>query len=338
MRGGVARYYRGDLQANERVSTEITGYSVSSLVYLFQRTGDTACLHAARLAGDFLLHDAWNRELKIFPFEHSFHGDAPEPLAYFFDSGIIVRGLLALWRATGDKRYLEGAREGGASMGRYFRSGGRIHPILQLPDMQPLPYTDQWSRGPGCYQLKAAMAWSDLHRITGESRFREWYEAALASALQSHADFLPAKTPDRTMDRLHAYSYFLEGLMPVADRVEVRAALREGIFRTAAYLREIAPQFERSDVYGQLLRARLFADRLAAIPVDKREATEEAERIPGFQINSRDFRCSGGYAFGRRAGAIMPHMNPVSTAFCSQALEMWSDFEAGQPLDLQSLV
>ena len=72
------------------------------------------------------------------------------------------------------------------------------------------------------------------------------------------------------MDRLHAYCYFLEGLLPVAERGEVRAALASGLARAAALYREIAPVFERSDVAAQLLRVRLIAHHLGAVPLDER--------------------------------------------------------------------
>jgi hypothetical protein len=38
--GGVARYYRSDTGRNNPVSTEITGYAVSTLVYLHALTGE----------------------------------------------------------------------------------------------------------------------------------------------------------------------------------------------------------------------------------------------------------------------------------------------------------
>ena len=43
----------------------------------------------------FLTSVAWDARLRVFPFECS-----ERPLAYFFDSGIIIRGLLSLWRVT----------------------------------------------------------------------------------------------------------------------------------------------------------------------------------------------------------------------------------------------
>ena len=52
--GGVARYYRSDVGKNARISTEITGYAVSTLLYLAERTGDDSYTEAAVRAARFL--------------------------------------------------------------------------------------------------------------------------------------------------------------------------------------------------------------------------------------------------------------------------------------------
>jgi hypothetical protein len=303
---------------------------------LYRRTGDGQHLDAARRSARFLMDNVWNPELRVFPFEYP--EGAGEPLTYFFDSGIIIRGLLALWRINKDQALLDAAIRGGESMSRHFANGRSFHPILRLPSLEPLPYTTQWSRAPGCYQLKSAMAWHDLAVATGRTDFAELYERALREALATSATFLPAETPAKTMDRLHAFSYFLEGILPAADSDEVRAALRDGIVQVSQYLREIRPEFERSDVSAQLLRVRLLASQLADIELNAAEAAEEFHRIPRFQVQSNDARVAGGYAFGSRGGELIRHSNPVSTAFCLQALEMWSDFQNGSRLDLPSLI
>lgn len=337
--GGVARYYQSDVHKNARVSTEITGYAVSSLVWMHQRSGDEAYLDAAGKAGRFLAELAWSPGLATFPFEHSAKGDAPQPLAYFFDCGIIVRGLLALWRETQQPEYLDISRRAGVSMIRDFAAGnGEIHPILSLPAKSPIERTSQWSRRPGCYQLKSALAWHELYEIVGDSEFGAAYESAVASALSTKDTFLPAETPEKTMDRLHAYAYFLEGMLPLAGRSDCAAALAEGIARISGYLRSIAPVFERSDVYAQLLRVRLFAAQLAGVPCDRAAAAREAEAIAGFQVRNADSRIDGGFWFGRNAQGFLPYVNPVSAAFCLQALDMWDDFEAGIALDRRSII
>ena len=336
--GGVARYYLADAGRNALVSTEITGYAVSALVYLYQKRGDQSFLEAAIRAARFVLDRAWNPRLKTFPFEYSANGSQPQALTYFFDSGIIVRGLLTLWRTTADESLLACAREAGHSMLADFAREDEIHPILSLPAKQPLPYTRQWSRSPGCYQLKSALAWHELSQVTGETAFSASFERALLLALDSKDQFLPAETPEKTMDRLHAYSYFLEALLPHSARPECRNALEEGINRVSGYLRQIAPAFARSDVYAQLLRVRLYAANLAGLPLNEIEAAEEAASIGTFQCQSGDARMNGGFYFGRKNGAMLPFVNPVSTAFCLQALDMWQERGQDLRLDPRSLI
>ena len=99
--------------------------------------------------------------------------------------------------------------------------------------------------------------------------------------------------------------------------------------RVAALLREIGPQFERSDVCAQLLRVRVFADWAGVAPVDVEAARFEAERLGGYQQESADARIDGGFWFGRKGGEWLPYVNPVSTAFALQALDVWRAYVEG---------
>lgn len=323
--GGVARYYLSDSGANARVSTEITGYGVSALAYLHSVTGQQAYLDSAMRAARYLTERAWDVSASTFPFEPGSN------LAYFFDLGITARGLVAA--GLHDR-----AREAALSLAFDFLGDGVFHPVISLPDKQPLPYEPRWSRSPGCYQLKAALAWREI----GDPHAGKLFESVLAYALATHEAFLAAE-PDREkiMDRLHAYCYFLEGLLPVADRPDARAALATGIHRAAALFREIAPEFERSDVAAQLLRVRLIAHHLGAVRLDEAAARQEAHCAASFQAapEEPDLRLRGGFFFGRKKGELLPFSNPVSTAFCLQALELWRQHEAGGwNFDLRQLI
>jgi hypothetical protein len=328
--GGVARYYRSDLGRNALISTEITGYAAGTLAYVYELTGEPDYLAQGVRAGRFLVRVAWDGALSAMPFEYSTDGRPPEPRAYFFDTGIIARGLLALWRKSGEHEFLEAAVRCAESMARDFEGEGEFHPILELPSKRPVPRDRRWSRGPGCYQLKAALAWREIAEETGRDGLNGLYEQVLAYALRGHAAFPTGEGEgERAMDRLHAYCYFLEGLLPCAERPGCADALREGIARAARLLRGIAPLFERSDVYAQLLRVRLFAAALGIMPLDGAAAAREAARISGFQAESPDPRIAGGFYFGRKALHMLPYINPVSTAFSIQALEFWRQYRSG---------
>ena len=130
------------------------------------------------------------------------------------------------------------------------------------------------------------------------------------------------------MDRLHAYAYFLEGLLPVLEREEYAECFEKGIQRIAVYLQEISPLFSRSDVYAQLLRLRLYGEIFGVMPVDPHAAVREATEVAEFQLCSDDSAASKGFCFGRRCGQLLPHVNPATTAFCVQALALWDDYKS----------
>ncbi len=323
----MARYYRTGERRNLPVSTEITGYTVSALIYLHSVDPDPRYLERAIAGARFLTRIAWDPKSRTMPFEVE-----PAVFSYFFDCGIIVRGLLAAWRATGQQEFLDVAVGTGDSMLRDFAGDrGEFHPILALPEKHATGRDAlRWSRTATCYQLKAAMAWWDLFEATQEARFTEPYERVLEASLRTWTNFLPGH-PDRNnvMDRLHAFSYFLEGLLPRADDSRCAAALREGIGRAAHHLREIAPEFARADVYAQLLRVRIYADWLGMAPLDLEAAQFEAEHLAHFQVADADPRIDGGYWFGRKGGEWLPFVNPVSAAFAGQALELWDASRRG---------
>ena len=321
--GGVARYYRADQNRNLPLSTEITGYAICALLELYQRTKQHEYLEAAERAGRYLA-SAWDHTLKIMPFETNPEGDR---FAYFFDLGIVARSLLRLWRVTGDAWQKDLAQACGESMLNDFAAPQGSHCILRLPDKRPIPPEHWWSRTPGAFHLKAALAWRELAELIPS--FQPPYERQLEFSLAVWPQLLDVETqPERLMDRLHPLGYFLEGLLPVLHRPTCATAIREAIARYARILREIAPQFARADAYAQLLRARLFAESAGVLPLDTARAGEEHDVIVALQDQSSDPRLMGGYAFGSRAGHTLPFANPVSTAFCLQASAYWYERKA----------
>lgn len=330
--GGVSRYYRAEFGKNLPVSTEITGYASKAFLFFFRTTGDSEYLDAANRAIHFLIDQAWDSALQIFPYEHPSPSAESKHLAYFFDCGIIIRGLIAIWKETCEDRLIDFAGQAARGMSTFW-SGRDYHPILTLPDKKPLLRTAQWSASPGCYQAKSALAWWELAEITGDEKLRQAYLDVIESGRHTFRGFLAgADERLKVMDRLHALSYFLEALSPLIDSnsadSECVKVYREALTEAARWLRDLAPEFVRSDVYAQILRARVRASHV--IPLDRAAAQEEAAALVTFQAKSSDPRIDGGFLFGKRGEEFSPHVNPVSTVFAVQALEMWRGFEAGE--------
>lgn len=332
--GGVARYYFSDRKRNAPLTTEITAYTAGALVLAAKQESDSRYMDAAIKAANYLVK-AWDSKCSAMPFECEAVGSR---YSYFFDNGIIIRGLLQVWRERETEEFLATAVKVGDSMMRDFADDDHFNPILELPGKKALPLEPKrWSRSFGCYQLKAALGWYELWQITKNERYLACYRQMLNAAIESHMEFLPGSDTDiAVMDRLHAYSYFLEGLLPVFNEPAAAEATKVGIERLASFARKVKPLFLRCDVLAQLLRVRLFADQNGVARLDENAAQEEVAWIQEFQSDDPDPRLQGGFWFGRKGREMLPFMNPVSTAFCYQALEMWN--QKGRKLEWKTLV
>ncbi len=308
--GGVARYHRVD-SGNMPVSTEITGYTISTMCWLFRMTGDAEYLAAAERSAKFLTENAWHPEYGLFPYELGY----PLPDSYFFDCGIIIRGLLALWRINKNQLLLDVATACAYGMRQFRAADGRWSPIIALPHFEHLPYQKKWSKEPGCYQLKAALAWAEVAQLTSDDVLKAWFEEALALALANEDSFLTgSEDPSELMNRLHAHCYYLEALLATPKHT---ATLTAGIEKASGLLAQISPTFQRSDVCAQLLRLSVLTNHDGHAGLKA-----AAELLRTYQLMAGNSATVGGFGFGRRNGVMLPMVNPVSTAFAVQALVM----------------
>ena len=169
-----------------------------------------------------------------------------------------------------------------------------------------------------------------MPQATGDASFRRAVRARAGDSLRTYAAFLPGH-PDRAQGDGPAARVLLFPRRAAAARPRpalLRCHATTGI-RAWRLLREIAPEFERSDVYAQLLRMRVYADRAGVAPLDREAADFEAARLQTL----RSARAAASISDARAATGC-PYLNPVSTAFAMQALAVWS----GEPASIADLI
>jgi hypothetical protein len=331
--GGVARYYMADSREYKNISAGSTGSFISALLRLQWHQGEPPPGPALR-AGHFLIEHAFDNASDLFFYERGNSATPPPALAYFFDCGIIIRGLLDLWSTTGDRAYLDHAERCGMALcGKMSIVDGSFFPLYDIAMHHPHSGSGVWSVEPGVYQLKVGLAFLELAEATGLGQFKATTESLRKWALKRQESFLRDETeePQLLMDRAHAYCYFLEGLLPEAalDR-DCSQALQFGLLSVENLVEEIGGQFERCDVLAQMLRLRLYADIMGVMELSRGRADQEATRIAEFQMQSPDDpKIDGGFAFARRRGELVRHLNPATTAQAVQALQMWDQAEDG---------
>ncbi len=329
--GGVARFYGADSQEYRDVSTQSTAFFIST----FLRLGDypegsppAEALHA----GGFLLDRAFHRSKELFAHEVYVEDNSPSACAYFLGCSIIIRSLVDLWKATKEPAYLECAeRCGFALQNRMSRMDGSFFPVYDFARDMPIDEGETWSTQAEVYQLKASFALQELTEATGLYEFAAMSDPLRRWCLKRHEGFVPDfGDPQERMSRLHAYCYFLEGLLQEASHdAECSRALQWGILRVETLIEEIGPEFQHSDVLAQLLRLRFYADTFGVLEIDRATVESEVAALIEFQQQSTDDTVDGGFAFARRGTELVHHINPVSTVLALQALTMWESVDEG---------
>lgn len=177
---------------------ETTGYIVPTLLAFQRLTGEPGWGHLARTMGD------WECAIQAPG------GGAGEPFGVYikrprvFNTGQVMLGWIALYRQTGDTRYLDAAERAGAWIASLLADDGR--------------WTSFTYAGPKVYKVRVAWALLELYAVTGKSLYQQAAERAvrwmLTQALPNGwCANVSLSHPDRPWT--HLIGYYLVGFMEV---------------------------------------------------------------------------------------------------------------------------
>lgn len=314
------------------VYTEITGYAVTTLTYLFARTHDAEYLTRARQAGDWLLSIQTPDGAMPTAVRYA-EGDFKSPHAHTFDVGMVLNGLVCLYNATQDQRYLTGARKAADWLIRFQNADNSLAAHVTM-DGKVEDTSDTWSTQPGSYHAKIAIGFLNLFRATEDVRYR-----AAAVGLCEYA--LTRQQPDGQFytygkeqgTNLHPHCYSAEGLWVagqfLSEERYTEAARRATEWALAHTKEGIVPRHkhetfnynERVDILAQAYR--LFVVFGLA---DAKEAQKLKQELLDRQYQGEIETQRGGFIFGKMSdGRPAPHINCWVTMFALQALMMETD-------------
>ncbi len=350
--GGFVSWYDAQTESKPYVYSEITGYLTTLMCALYARTQDRRYLESARAAGDWLVrtaHPECGGFRCLWPLTPS-RFDYKFDQIYTFDTGVIVSGLVDLYRASGEARYLAAAVTASDWLLRVMaKPGGAFAPVY-LPDTGEKPETDkEWSLCSGAYHTKVAIGLINLYAATGIERYRQAAVAACDFALGfQQADGRFVTFPGDGGTNSHPHAYAAEGLWVVGSLLGRDDYMQASARATGWLLSVQAPDgmiprhwhagqllyHERVDVLGQTLRLAVLhaaQGRLTDTPELRHRLNLIVAHILNNQIASPDPRVDGGISFGRLSnGTPMPHINVWVSSFAIQGLSLYDDLRRGQ--------
>ena len=343
---GFACWYDAETQTMPYAYSEITGYLVTMMCALFEETGDPDFLSSASGAGNWLVrttHEETGGFRCLYPL-HSTQFDYKHNQIYTFDCGVILSGLVNLFRATGKAGYLASAVTVADWMIREAQKpNGGFYPVYNIDTGSFVESDKEWSLCSGGYHTKVALGLINLYDATGHEKYKLAAVKACNFALTfQQPDGRFVTFPGEGGTNTHPHAYAAEGLWVVGsilgrdDYLNASAkATRwlldwqspEGII--PRHFHDGQPLYnERVDILSQTLRLatiHLGEGRLTATMEMQGKLEKLAQVILRNQASSPDERINGGFYFGRLSdGSTVPHINVWVTAFAIQGLKIYS--------------
>lgn len=348
---GFVSWYEADTQSMPYVYSEITGYLVSMMCDLYDQTGDSRFLDSATGAADWLLRTAdptTGGFRCLFPLKPS-RFDYKYNQIYVFDTGVIISGLVNVYRASKQDKYLAAAvKAADWLISDVQKDNGAFLPVYDVEKQSFNEQDSEWSLCSGSYHTKVAIGLVNLYEATQNAKYKDAAIKACDFALtfqQADGRFISFPTEGGTNS--HPHSYSAEGLWVVGkvlgreDYLQASAQATSWLLQWQSEEGYVPRHFhngeplynERVDILSQALRLaaiHLAEGRLPDSIETRAKLDKLAAVISRNQAVSEDVRINGGFYFGRLSnGDQMPHVNVWVSAFSIQGLGRYEGYLRG---------
>jgi hypothetical protein len=261
------------------IYSEITGYAVTFFSWVYSEIKTEESLEAAKLSADWIIRNigltSSSSSLlvagRIKNSSFTDKGDLSNQI-YAFDNGMIIIGLLNLYKLTKDSTVLSAAENMTKSLIQYFFNGRSSSKVITAAlldaNFKTVNYGNgKWSTVPGAYHSKLALALFPLYHMTNNSLYNQIAESLcnFAQTLQKSDGRFMTNPGYKDLTFLHPHLYACEGLIYAGINQRNTGHLMSGLKGLAWAVTQIKPNgglprstydqgIEQSDCMAQLLR------------------------------------------------------------------------------------
>ncbi len=343
--GGFNSWFDLDTKKYPYIYSEITGYGITTLLYLYKQTKEELLLDKAKLAGDWLINVAMHKcgGVKTRDYSDDKTGDYSfdSEVLLSFDNGMVLYGLINLYKVTGIDFYLDNAIKIADFLLNMQRPDGMFFATYDAKTGEMNDATDKWSTQSGSYHCKIAMGMIDIYEITGDEKYlRSAISICNASLKLQEEDGRFVTFRDTGGTHLHPHSYSAEGLIyagvKLKDNKYIQAAAKAIKWTLTQQLDnggipcrisdDNKDVNERIDILAQTLRLATLVTQYGAHLDDQMldKLSKLMEHALTFQHLEEDHK--GGFVYGYENGKKFNHINSWGSMFALQAIDMYDKF------------
>ena len=353
--GSFNAWYDMDSKTYPFIYSEITGYGITTLLYANSISRNNTYKERAKMAADWIIN-LMNENSGITARIYS--GYKPDlryfgsNISYMFDNGMVLSGLVNIYLATKEDKYLEAATELAQSLLNAQKDNGLFYAAYDTMTEKYIDVQDKWSTQSGSYHAKLAIGLIDLYKVTRNEIFKNAAVALCNGSLvlqDNHGRFITQHNEDST--HMHPHCYSVEGLVYVGIKLEEKRFLESALHAVEWALNNQLPSggmpckyvndkfinYERSDTLAQVLRLGLVLQSIGLLSGYEDNLKRLASRLVQFQNTSNNNK--GGFFYGTELdGTIKNHLNSWATMFSIQAMLMYQSYLRGKKIEIKPFV
>jgi rhamnogalacturonyl hydrolase YesR len=313
------------------VYSEITGYGITTLLYMYEKTKNEKLLKRAKLATNWLKNIAFSNggfKTRYFISKKSFKNNN----IFIFDTGMILFGIINLYKTTKEQTYLDFSKKIGNFLISCQKSDGLFHAIFNSENKQFVNTKEKWSTQSGSYHAKIAMGMIELFEATKNEKYKKSAEYICDVALKFQKEngrFSTFNEKDET--HLHPHCYSTEGLLYAGLKLKNEKYIKSSLKATKwalsqqlenggipFYFKEHPVQIERIDILAQTLRLGCILKNIGLLKNHDKKIKNLKNHLLKFQSEN------GGFIFGYDyTGEKKEHINSWCSMFAYQALDIY---------------
>ncbi len=341
--GSVNAWFDVDKNKYSFVYSEINGYFLTMMSYLYTKTNDPIFLKNGIKSADWLINNALQKNggyKCLFLIDKSSKHAFKKNLIYAFDNGIIINGLVNLYKVTKKKKLLKAAENcANWIIKDCIKKDGGVRPVYEIDEKKFFESDKDWSTISGSYHSKIAMGLANLHSVTKKKVYLQKAIKIADYCLKfqnKKGRFI--SFPNKGGTNAHPHCYSAEGLWAIGVYLSKKKYIYSSQKALAWLLKnqnkngfiprlfiDNKPIFhERIDAIAQTLRLIYFCNNFNLNKIKKKE--RQINLLQKILLNNqleknKKKKIKGGFVWGKLSnGEKKIHPNSWVTFFAIQAI------------------
>ena len=348
LNGSVNAWYDPNSKKYSFVYSEINGYFMTMMVFLYKRTGDIKYLEKGLKSAKWLISNAQEKNggfRCLFLIDKSSSHSHKKNQIYSFDNGIILNGLVALYKETKKAFLIKSAKKCASWIINYcIDKNCLVKPVYEIDENKFFESDKEWSTTSGSYHSKIAIGLANLYTVIKNKIYIHSAIKICNTSLkfqERNGRFV--SFPFKGGTNAHPHCYSAEGLWVLGTFLKKKKYLfaskkaKDWILSKQNQFGRIPRLFliessnfnERIDSIAQTIRLVLLTQKQKKMSINEKNKLKKLVKILINYQNpeAKNLKERGAFKWGKySSGKFSNHSNSWVTFFAIQALYFYKDF------------